>query len=357
METEQLDNAIDDLEVRLERLRSLYEQYFLGIEKIEPSVARKDVDRRIWQLRREKIRNTARRFRLQQIVQRYNTFQQYWQRICREIENGTYRRHLLRAERALGTPPMTIAARRRSGQARSSRPPASDVVSQTEAELGALLDSQVDSLAQAPGEAHPAAEPYRQPAFSTLDLDLEDEALTRPPPAMTAVQNPLAALGRRSSHPAAPARPSQPGPRLRPPAKPGRVARSASSPERIGAKVSQGRGFPPAVGESKPGLSAAVPPLSSAAARDSAARKRAASPTGATSAGVGGLSPRRLEELHSELMRVKRQNRESGKVSLRNLEKSLRAAEARLRERHKHRKVDFQVVIKDGKTVVKPILR
>src|SRR5690349_12589674 len=90
----------------------------MGLEKIEPAVARKDVDRRIYVLRREKIRNTGKRFKLQTIIQRYNTFQQYWQRICREIENGTYKRHLLRAERQM-SPEMqlTIAAKRRFGKA------------------------------------------------------------------------------------------------------------------------------------------------------------------------------------------------------------------------------------------------
>src|SRR5688572_28496693 len=118
MTAEELDLALEDLEVRLERLRALYEQYFLGFEKIEPQVARKDVDRRIYVLRREKIRNTGKRFKLQTIIMRYNTFQQYWQRICREIENGTYKRHLARADRILGADKMlTIAARRRFGKA------------------------------------------------------------------------------------------------------------------------------------------------------------------------------------------------------------------------------------------------
>ena len=59
MNPEELDLALEDLEVRLERLRALYEQYFLGFEKIEPQVARKEVDRRIYVMRREKIRNTG----------------------------------------------------------------------------------------------------------------------------------------------------------------------------------------------------------------------------------------------------------------------------------------------------------
>src|SRR5262245_14156392 len=109
-----IDVALEELEARLERLRALYEQYFIGIEKIEPSVPRKDIDRRIHALRTVQIRNTAKRFKLQNIIQRYNTFQQYWLRVCREIENGTYHRHVARAQNRFGEVPLTAAARRRA---------------------------------------------------------------------------------------------------------------------------------------------------------------------------------------------------------------------------------------------------
>ena len=55
----------------------------MGIEKLEPTVPRKDVERRIQVLRKEQIRNTALRFRFQMILQRYNTYQTHWLRICR----------------------------------------------------------------------------------------------------------------------------------------------------------------------------------------------------------------------------------------------------------------------------------
>src|SRR6185436_7353051 len=110
----EIDVALDELEKRLERLRSLYEQYFIGIERIEPSIPRQDVDRRIHALRKTQIRNTAKRFKLQNIIQRYNAFQQYWVRICREIENGTYHRHVARAQSRFGDVPLTAAARRRA---------------------------------------------------------------------------------------------------------------------------------------------------------------------------------------------------------------------------------------------------
>src|SRR5580698_10299004 len=102
METTEDERTLEDLETRIERLRALYEQYFMGIEKIEPQIPRKEVDRRIYVLRREQIRNTAMRFKFQMLIQRYNTLQQYWHRITREIENGTYRRDVMRAAARFG---------------------------------------------------------------------------------------------------------------------------------------------------------------------------------------------------------------------------------------------------------------
>jgi hypothetical protein len=102
MDFKEVDHALEELEGRIERLKALYEQYFMGIEKLEPLVPRKDVDRRIQILRREQVRNTAQRFKFQTLVQRYNSFQQYWARVAREIENGTYHRDVARAAARFG---------------------------------------------------------------------------------------------------------------------------------------------------------------------------------------------------------------------------------------------------------------
>lgn len=96
--------AIGELEERVDRLRALYEQYFLGFEKLEPSVPRKDVDRRFAILRKQQIRNTALRFRFNVLTQKFNTYQMYWVRICRQIEEGTFKRHVRRANERFGKP-------------------------------------------------------------------------------------------------------------------------------------------------------------------------------------------------------------------------------------------------------------
>jgi hypothetical protein len=94
--------AIKELEERVDRLRNIYEQYFLGFERLEPTVPRKDVDRRFALLRKEQIRNTALRFRFNVITQKYNTYAMHWVRICRQIEEGTYKRHVRRARARFG---------------------------------------------------------------------------------------------------------------------------------------------------------------------------------------------------------------------------------------------------------------
>jgi len=65
----------------------------------------------------------------------------------------------------------------------------------------------------------------------------------------------------------------------------------------------------------------------------------------------------RVRELHARLIEAKRQTQDATSVSMEGLAKSMKATEAKLREQHKNRKIDFDVVIKDGKAVLKPIVR
>jgi hypothetical protein len=99
MEAAEFELTLKDLETRLDRLKALYEMYFQGIERIEPSVPRKQVDRMFEMLRREQPRTTHLRFRYQSLQQRYTTLQTYWRRVTRQIEEGTYRRDVQRLKR------------------------------------------------------------------------------------------------------------------------------------------------------------------------------------------------------------------------------------------------------------------
>ena len=174
MEQTEVEKLIGELETALDRLRSLYEQYFVGIERIEPGVARKDVERRLYVLRREQIRNTALRYRFQMVLQRFNTYQTHWLRICREIENGTYKRHLLRAQRRFGS------SRPPRGRASVAPPP---VHPELEAPLGSDVAAPLASV-----------DPEPSPDSFEVDVSLDDgESPSSGPSAFRPAMAPAAA--------------------------------------------------------------------------------------------------------------------------------------------------------------------
>ena len=70
------------------------------------------------------------------------------------------------------------------------------------------------------------------------------------------------------------------------------------------------------------------------------------------------LSDHQLQDLHTRLMRARDQTGDRTRVSVEALAKTVDAAAAKLRQQHgQHRRVDFEVVIKDGKAVVRPVVR
>ncbi len=93
--------AVAEFEQKLERLRSSYEQYFIGISKREPLVQLKDVVRVMRSIDHDQLRNTAIRFRFRSLNQKFNTLRNYWNRTLRQIEAGTYRRDVARVRRKL----------------------------------------------------------------------------------------------------------------------------------------------------------------------------------------------------------------------------------------------------------------
>jgi putative intracellular protease/amidase len=94
-----VEEIISELEHKVERLKILYEQYFMGIEKMEPQTQRKEVTRKMLELSQLNIRNTAMRYRFHALNQKFGSYQTYWGRVQREIENGTYYRSIARASR------------------------------------------------------------------------------------------------------------------------------------------------------------------------------------------------------------------------------------------------------------------
>lgn len=95
---------VEKLEAELEELRVAYEKYFLGVERKIPDKKHEEIARRIRTSAETFTPNTALRFRLQNLKAKLISYEYYWKRVLREIEEGTYQRHLYRLKR-LGTEP------------------------------------------------------------------------------------------------------------------------------------------------------------------------------------------------------------------------------------------------------------
>jgi hypothetical protein len=281
---------LSDAEVQLSRIKHLYEQWFQGIERLEPQIARKQFDRTLHELRKVKPRNTALRFRYNTLIQRYTTLQTYWRRVARQIEEGTYRRDLLRA-------------RRRRDAARAERELARRRRSSSPVELDPEQDVDVDALIDEASHRLDALKAPKPNADArALDLDSLDSA----PP-------------KRPASPAA--RPAQPQPAatFRKPQPPSsRPSRDRSSPA-----IAAGRKDPP--------------------------------PIASRSKGPGDA---RMRQIYESYVDAKRRNHErTDKIDYETVAKSLKKMVPKLDRKHKGKRIDFEVVVKDGKVGLKPVVK
>jgi len=94
----ELANQLDRIEQRMFLLKNEYQQHFLGLLKQEPLKHRNELESILRQLSRKPIQNTALNFRFQQLKARYSVLSLRWTRTMRQIEAGTYRRDLFRAD-------------------------------------------------------------------------------------------------------------------------------------------------------------------------------------------------------------------------------------------------------------------
>ncbi|MFZ1865779.1 MAG: MXAN_5187 C-terminal domain-containing protein [Polyangiales bacterium] len=289
MTPKEFEILLSDAEVQLSRIKHLYEQWFQGIERLEPQIARKQFERTMHELRKVKPRNTALRFRYNTLIQRYTTLQTYWRRVGRQIEEGTYRRDLLRA-------------RRRREAMRTEREEARRHRSSSPVELDPEQEVDVDSLISEASE-HLAA--LKSPAHTaeSRGLDLDDSGIAAPQASRsegTPASHPPSAFFRR--------------PQSRSP---------GASRERPGAAIHPGRKDPP--------------------------------PIASRSKGPGDV---RMRQIYDSYVEAKRQNNErTDKIDYETVAKSLKKMVPKLDRKHRGKQIDFQVVVKDGKVGIKPVVK
>ncbi|MCB9571601.1 MAG: hypothetical protein H6709_05875 [Kofleriaceae bacterium] len=95
----EIEEQLDQLEKLIDRLRVMYEQYFLGISKLAPAQLHTEAERRIRDVTQLQIKNTGLRYRFATLSQKFGAYNSYWKRTMRQIEQGRYVRDLQRVGR------------------------------------------------------------------------------------------------------------------------------------------------------------------------------------------------------------------------------------------------------------------
>ena len=289
MTPNEFEMTLSDAEVQLTLIKHLYEQRFQGQERMEPQIARKQFDRLMHELRKSPPRNTALRFRFQTLIQRYTTLQSYWQRVGRQIEEGTYRRDLLKA-------------RRRRENSRAERAAERKVRRSSANELDPEADLNVNAV-MAEAEAHVEA----------LTREAKPSS-ARIPTTSQRPQGTVARFGKPQS--------SLPPKDQRPPV--------AATP------TTERRGPVPAPPRPKP-ASKAPPSLPNRAK---------------------GPGEARLRQIYDAYLSAKKGNNERvDKVDYETVAKSIKKMVPKLDRKHKGKQIDFEVVVKNGRVGLKPVVK
>ena len=382
MSPQEFEQALHDAEVKLARLKALYEQWFQGIEKLEPTVPRKDLDRFLDILKRNVPRNTALRFRMQQLVARYGTYVIYWQRVARQIEEGTLHRDIVKARRKQ----MQQTQKRQEQQAfeldvdvdvemddlladEPAKPPPSTVVprvaprtSDLDAILGTLAPPADDpnkarsarplspfAMARAaPAASATFGKPKDKPASAAATVVLPSAPSTTPVPAPVSVVAPK---------PVVPPKPvvAPPKPIIAPPiAAPTAAIPKPVAPPPVAAPPAApiARAVVPAPSAPRP-MAPAVPRPAPPIAPPPVAAPKPAAPVAAARPS-GDLDDGQMRAIYSRYVDARKKNNERADVRYEALAESVQKMMPKLREKHAGKPIDFEIVLQNGKVGLKP---
>lgn len=394
----ELTEQLDTLELLIERTKILYEQYFMGIQKIAPAQLHRDIERKIRELTQEQIRNTALRFRLTTVTQKFGSYNTYWKRTMQSIEQGRYQRDINRARRKaqrqgedipdelLNSMPKAMRDR-----IRRDREKVAEVAERNEHDDEAMIFDSVPEehdtedwdlqhlLDGLDGDAAPVAKPARPQVYQIDDNDdmlddridelfaaITDEppkpaprpaARTAPPPPAaierTLVPQPVQAAQPRPPQPAqaAQARPSQLPPIERTPA-PQPVQTNVTGSLSSGSVMQQPppQARPPAAPPRAVPDIAARPPAAPPARPATPAA--AARPTPAAIPPPPGMTEAETRSLY-EQYRQARQLVGGEDISYDRLKQKLNEQAPRIMQQYKATGLQYDVVVKDDKVVLK----
>ncbi|RAL22320.1 hypothetical protein DL240_10750 [Lujinxingia litoralis] len=378
----EIDAMLNNLERQIDRLRVLYERYFNGVDRRPPTHQRQEIVRLSFELEHTFINNTAQKFRLRALVQRFQTFKTYWDRTLRQIEEGTYKRDRNKAERRQER----RAEREARDQAYSIDLDNDFIEGLDEVDLDALMGDALSSVEAAPAPSPSPAAPspseadekerIRREKLAEIQrqLGLVDDA---PPPSAQPAP-PVARHGATETPRAAAA--SEPVAQERPKSNP-RSEKLAAMRRKLQRQSATESAAQPSPGSGKEAggvrgasadqvarMKAMRDKLASRSiSRPSSAPQQRSAPTAsAPGTSVRTTGSHRVvrrnasddegsRQVYERLLEAKRRcNEPTDKLSYDAVKRSMDRQRAELQRTRGARNVDFQVVIKGGKAYLKP---
>lgn len=346
---EDLEEVLDGLEKLLDRTKIMFEQYFMGIQKVAPMQLHRDVERKVRELTQLQIRNTGLRYRFTTLCQKFGAYNTYWKRTLREIEQGRYVRDLQKVKRKveqngddlpeelLVKLPKLVQDRIRRERARLMR----------NAEGGPAARSGEVPLASSPQPTvHEISE--EDTLFDDADIDnlfgaIREQSFTgplptaEPPKPAPEPPKPVAAAPPKPAPPAKPAPPQRPIVPASVTSRLKTMTPSAGVPARSAAPL-----VPP------PLKTAGAPPaIPRPVAPPSTIAKPAAPPI------PPGMSEKQCRELHARYAKARELVGDRSDVSYEKLLTTLNKQAPAIMKEHGAKGVDFQVVVRGDKVILK----
>ncbi len=332
-DSEQLIKRCAEIEDEIAVLRAKYEQYFLGVERRPPTELHTKVKRLVNELKTASTRATAAKFKIQALGNKFLTYERLWTRTQTEMENGTYHRDVFKAKlrdaKRHGKPAETKKA--------APKPDALDDLDITEDVSDEPAASPSTPLWQVPPTGAATGQ-HRATPLGDAEL----------PPSKTQPGLPsVAALGGSQSAPT-------------------QVALSfKGGPQPLGAGGTPGTGTNPAVKAStaSTGVTGQFKTIATVNAAGSTGKFPAVAPVG-KAPGPGAARPAGGAPVGDDKMRAvydayvmakKRCNEDTSKLSYDQVSAALKKQVPEIMKQHNAKSVEFKVVIKDGKAILRAL--
>ena len=306
-DSEAVHKACDELEADIAGLKAAYEQFFLGVERKPPNLKHDAVKKKLLQVRNVVVRQVAAKFRVQNLAQKLATYERLWARTLKEMEEGTYRRDVFKAR---------LHAEKRKGKKKDEKKAAEaeseDVDMDDFGDEGEVPSTPPDAEAARGVQPHGAKPAPPQVASGS-----------KPGVAAKAGGPAVPAPGARSTDANAPGGPAVPAPGGKP---------SGPAVPAPGGRPS-GPGFRVPVSGPQPAVAAKAPV-----------------------AAQGDLSDQKIKAIYDAYVTAKKRcNEDVSKLSIDSLASTLRKQVPDLMKQHGAKSVEFKVVIKDGKAILRAL--